>query len=165
MTGQRDSMENLLRGIEQAERGPQPGDLDDAPMLFNWFLRTAGNTAIVAEGEIRGHPEVDDPWITTSPVLGFNGAAGWMRTRSRWYRLGQASGLMMQITQTGARKMLAQTRAAVLAEAAGEDATDAARRAVAAIPGPTLEAEREYQELKRRMESDSKPEDPNIWSW
>jgi hypothetical protein len=69
-------MKHLLRAIEQAERGPQPGDIDDAPFLINWFLRTAGNTVIVAEGEIRGHPEIDDPWITTSPVLGFNGAPG-----------------------------------------------------------------------------------------
>jgi hypothetical protein len=76
VTGQHDNMKHLLRAIEQAERGPQPGDIDDAPFLINWFLRTAGNTVIVAEGEIRGHPEIDDPWITTSPVLGFNGAPG-----------------------------------------------------------------------------------------
>ena len=165
MTGQHDSLQNLLRAIEQAERGPQPGDLDGAPLLINWFLRSAGNTVIVAEGEVRGHPEIDDPWMTTSPVLGFNGAAGWMRTRSRWYRLGQASGLMMQFALTGAQQILAQTRAAALADAAGTDATEAARRAVAAIPAPSPEAEREIQDLKRWMASHSRPDDPNVMSW
>lgn len=84
--------DDLLEAIDQAERGPSPGDLEGAPLLSNWFLHSRDGLT-VAEGEVSGHPEIRDPWVTTSPVIGLDQKAGWMRTSSRWYRLAEPSGL------------------------------------------------------------------------
>lgn len=81
------SLSALIAAIDDAERGPGPGDLDGAPDLLWWRLVAEG-VALRAAGLVRGHPLIDDPWIETSPVLGYDRDAGWMRTRSRWYRLG-----------------------------------------------------------------------------
>ena len=87
------SCEDLLSAIEQAEAGPSSGDIDGAPMIDNWFLVWRGGDAIRADVDVSGHPEISDPWVTTSPVLGFQYdfdlEAGWLRTMSRWYRLGR----------------------------------------------------------------------------
>lgn len=87
------SCEDLLSAIEQAEAGPSSGDIDGAPMIENWFLVWRNGDAIRADGDVSGHPEISDPWVTTSPVLGFQYdfdlETGWLRTMSRWYRLGR----------------------------------------------------------------------------
>lgn len=85
--------DELLAAIEQAEAGPAPGDLDNAPLIDNWFLVWRDQDTIRADGELSGHPEISAPWVTTSPVLGcrydFEREVGWLRSRSRWYRLGR----------------------------------------------------------------------------
>ena len=85
------SCEDLLSAIEQAEAGPSSGDIDCTPMIDNWFLVWRDGDAIRADGDVSGHSEISDPWVTTSPVLGFQYdfdlEAGWLRTMSRWYRL------------------------------------------------------------------------------
>lgn len=82
----------LLLAIEAAEAGPQISDLEDAPLLQNWFFIKRESDAIRAEGDLSGHPSISDPWVTTSPVIGFRydfgTSKGWLRSFSRWYRLG-----------------------------------------------------------------------------
>ncbi|WP_375262631.1 DUF6634 family protein [Palleronia sp.] len=83
----------LLSAIAEAEAGPQPGELDDAPAINNWFLIWRDGDVVRADGDVSGHPTISDPWVTTSPVLGyaydFDRQRGWLRSISRWYRLGQ----------------------------------------------------------------------------
>jgi hypothetical protein len=87
------SCEDWLSAIEQVEAGPSSGDIEGAPMIDNWFLVWRDGDAIRADGDVSGHPEISNPWVTTSPVLGFQYdfdlEAGWLRTMSRWYRLGR----------------------------------------------------------------------------
>ena len=87
------SCDDFLSAVEQAEAGPSSGDIDGAPMIDNWFLVWREGDAIRADGDVSGHPEISDPWVTTSPVLGFQYdfdlETGWLRTMSRWYRLGR----------------------------------------------------------------------------
>ncbi|QUS36193.1 DUF6634 family protein [Falsirhodobacter algicola] len=87
------SCEDLLSAIEQAEAGPSSGDIEGAPMIDNWFLVWRDGDAIRADGDVSSHPEVSEPWVTTSPVLSFQYdfdlETGWLRTMSRWYRLGR----------------------------------------------------------------------------
>jgi hypothetical protein len=80
-------MKDLLTAIDEAGRGPESNDLENAPVLTFWWLMADGNL-LRAQGDLSGHPTISDPFVTTSPVLGFDAEAGWMRTRSRWYRLG-----------------------------------------------------------------------------
>lgn len=77
----------LLAAIDEAERGPLQGALDTAPVLTRWWLIVDGHF-IRAAGEVTGHPTISQPFLTTSPVLALDDEAGWMRTRSRWYKLG-----------------------------------------------------------------------------
>lgn len=87
------SSKDFMSAVEQAEAGPSSGDIDGAPMIDNWFLVWRDGDAIRADGDVCGHPEISDPWVTTSPVLGFRYnfdlGTGWLRTMSRWYRLGR----------------------------------------------------------------------------
>ncbi|MBB3987987.1 hypothetical protein GGQ68_004341 [Sagittula marina] len=85
--------EDLLAALDEAEAGPQPDDLPDAPVIDNWFLIWRDGDVVRADGDVHGHPTIDDPWVTTSPVLGysydFDREEGWLRSISRWYRLGR----------------------------------------------------------------------------
>lgn len=73
--------------LESAERGPTSDELASAPMIDQWWLELLGGW-LRARGDLSGHPVISDPHVTTSPVLGFDVDAGWLRTRSRFYRLG-----------------------------------------------------------------------------
>ena len=42
----------LLLAIEAAEAGPQISDLEDAPLLQNWFFIKRESDAIRAEGDV-----------------------------------------------------------------------------------------------------------------
>lgn len=85
--------EDLWSAFKQADAGPRSEDLDSSPMIDNWFLVWRDGDAIRVDGDVSGHPEISAPWVTTSPVLGFrydfDFKAGWLRTVSRWYRLGR----------------------------------------------------------------------------
>ncbi|WP_409371909.1 DUF6634 family protein [Pseudooceanicola marinus] len=85
--------EDLLVALDEAESGPEPDDLQDAPMIDNWFLIWRDGDAVRADGDVHGHPTINDPWVTTSPVLAydyhFDREEGWLRSISRWYRLGR----------------------------------------------------------------------------
>lgn len=72
----------------EAENAPSQAALEDAPALAGWWI-ARGRNHLHARGSVIGHPTIDDPFVTTSPVVGFNLDEGWMRTRSRYYRLGK----------------------------------------------------------------------------
>jgi len=100
----------LLAAIADAERGPSPTDLKNAPVLNRWWLMADG-ILLRAAGDLNGHPTIFDPFVTTSPVLGFDAGAGWMRTRSRWYKLGIPDDRHDAAIDDAAQRLLAAMRA------------------------------------------------------
>jgi hypothetical protein len=74
--------------LGSAECGPSPEELAVAPKIDGWWLELIGGW-LRARGDLSGHPDISDPHVTTSPVIGFDVDAGWLRTRSRFYRLGR----------------------------------------------------------------------------
>jgi hypothetical protein len=73
----------------QAERGPAPEDLAGAPVLTQWSPALARRSDLVLAGHVTGHPRLTGPWICTSPLVALDARAGWARSWSRWYRLGE----------------------------------------------------------------------------
>ena len=80
-------LDPLLRAICETERGPRPAELEEAPLLTDWWLEPE-EFYLRAAGRCSGHPTIDHPYVTTSPVIGLDPECRWMRTRSRFYRLG-----------------------------------------------------------------------------
>ena len=87
--------EAIAAALRAAETGPAPADLADAPELGAWSVVTyPGEGNIRLAGRVRGHPVIEGPTVTTSPLLVLDegdGRAGWARTLSRWYRVDVAS--------------------------------------------------------------------------
>jgi hypothetical protein len=83
-----EKFEEVLRAIADAERGPTDEELSNAPIINHYRLETIGESVQQIYGQVQGHPTIDDPYVTTTPLFGFDPDAGWIRTRSRWYRLG-----------------------------------------------------------------------------
>lgn len=79
--------ESVLASIEAANRGPTDNELAEAPLLDNWRVEDWGDH-LRLYGSCEDHPEIDDPFVTTSPLLRISFENGWARSRSRWYRLG-----------------------------------------------------------------------------
>jgi|GEM_PF-3342608 len=73
--------------LKEAVTKPSDDELASAPFLDGWWIVQAGQF-LRARGQVEGHPSIDDPYVTTSPLIGFNVDEGWMRTKSRYYRLG-----------------------------------------------------------------------------
>ncbi len=78
----------VLEAINDAERGPTDEELSNAPLVDHYCLERTGEVVHHIYGQVQGHPEISDPYVTTTPLFGFDPDAGWARTRSRWYRLG-----------------------------------------------------------------------------
>jgi hypothetical protein len=83
-----ENFDEVLRAIADAERGPTDEELSDAPYVNHYRLETIGKSVQQIYGQVQGHPTIDDPYVTTTPLFAFDPDAGWARTRSRWYRLG-----------------------------------------------------------------------------
>lgn len=81
-------LDPLLRAIRETERGPHPEEFEEAPLLTNWWLEP-DTFFLRAGGRCSGHPKISDPFVTTSPVIGLDQEGRWLRTQSRFYRLGQ----------------------------------------------------------------------------
>lgn len=81
-------MIDFKKMLFEAENAPSPEVLEHAPALAGWWI-ARGRNHLHARGSVIGHPTITDPFVTTSPVVGFNLDEGWMRTRSRYYRLGK----------------------------------------------------------------------------
>lgn len=107
---------NILEIIEEAERGPTPEQMADAPRIDGWWIELIGGY-LRARGDLFGHPDITDPFVTTSPVLGLNVDAGWLRTVSRFYHLGpqlvlEGMTLVDAVPLDDTQRILAETRAA-----------------------------------------------------
>ena len=87
--------EAIAAALRAADAGPDPADLADAPEVGVWSVVTyPGEDNIRLAGRVRGHPVIEGPTVTTSPLLALDegdGRAGWARTLSRWYRVDVAS--------------------------------------------------------------------------
>ncbi|MER2266205.1 DUF6634 family protein [Methylobacterium oxalidis] len=89
-TGER--LRDLAEALEAIEEGagPSPQDLADAPLLEDWDVGLRAVRALT--GVVSGHPDFPRPCrIRTSEVYASDGRT-WVRTYSRWYRLGRAVG-------------------------------------------------------------------------
>ena len=81
-------LDEVLKAIADAERGPTDEELLNAPCIDHYRLETIGKSVQQIYGQVQGHPTIDEPYVTTTPLFAFDPDAGWARTRSRWYRLG-----------------------------------------------------------------------------
>lgn len=89
------SLEQIAAALRVAEAGPAAAELADAPAIGGWSVVTRpGEASIRLRGRVTDHPEIEEPWVTTSPLLALDagdGRAGWARTLSCWYRVDTAS--------------------------------------------------------------------------
>ncbi|WP_408906295.1 DUF6634 family protein [Muricoccus nepalensis] len=85
-------LESLAADLTRFAGGcpPSPAELASAPTLRFWRLVTHGGPHLV--GICRGHPRLRLPLITTSTVWAMDEGAGWARTLSRVYALGEPAG-------------------------------------------------------------------------
>ena len=86
----REDMAGFVRDVILLGQGwtPSEEDLRAAPRLDRWRIGTLGS-AIAIRGFVTGHPNcADGVGIEVGPVLVFHDDGLWVRTLSRFYRLG-----------------------------------------------------------------------------
>jgi hypothetical protein len=66
----------VLRAIAEAERGPTNEELSAAPYVNHYRLETIGKSVQQIYGQVQGHPTIDDQYVTTTPLFGFDPDAG-----------------------------------------------------------------------------------------
>ncbi|SIT17948.1 DUF6634 family protein [Paracoccus saliphilus] len=88
-TEQQSQLDRALASIRAAEAGPTDDDLAAAPVLELWRPLANIHAAVVLWGQVTGHPRIGASTITTSRLIALDRQAGWARTYSRWYRLGE----------------------------------------------------------------------------
>lgn len=83
-----------LREAGRIENGyvPTKADLTDAPILSDWMIEPLRGGLYRLVGTVSDHPSIRDGWCTTSPVLAIDPLGAWVRTVSRYYRLGPVMG-------------------------------------------------------------------------
>jgi hypothetical protein len=90
---QRDRFARAQQAIDRLIAGWCPGEalLLDAPILDEWGFRSRNPLCLTFYGIVTGHPYIGDGRpCHTSPVIAYDGRLGiWVRTISRWYRLGR----------------------------------------------------------------------------
>jgi hypothetical protein len=87
----RDDLNALVADARRLAQGWQPSneDLLASPLLDGWRMGIVDPT-IAIRGFISGHPtEPDGSGVECGPVLVFQDDAIWIRTLSRFYRLGR----------------------------------------------------------------------------
>lgn len=84
-----DNLRKALVAIEAAKAGPSTEDLNSAPLMEYWLTVQDGGGAICFLGRTVDHPLLGTQDILTSPAVCLNRSEGWLRTMSRWYRLGK----------------------------------------------------------------------------
>lgn len=93
---QRRWLDQQLAAIASLEAsGPFKADLAGAPRLDRWQPVIDRRQVLLLSGEVTGHPRLPDGPVITSRLLALDASAGWARTASRWYRLGQSLAGMM----------------------------------------------------------------------
>jgi hypothetical protein len=103
---------DLGRIVEDA--APTPEELAAAPLLDAWAVSARPSMCLI--GSVTGHPLLDGPMIRTSELWAFAPTLGWVRTLSRFYRLGAPRALMH-----GGPVDVGPARASVDASAAGRE--------------------------------------------
>ncbi|MBT0778459.1 DUF6634 family protein [Paracoccus sp. pheM1] len=86
----REWFDKVLRAIAAVEAGPTEEDLADAPILSDWKAAISPGGHVMLWGEVTDHPLLGNASIHTSQLIAIDPEAGWARTASRWYRLGQS---------------------------------------------------------------------------
>lgn len=86
-------LESLAADLRRFADGapPSPTELAMAPVLRYWRLAHRNSPCFI--GVCRGHPNLQRPLVTTSSVWVIDEEAGWARTLSRVYALGERAGL------------------------------------------------------------------------
>ena len=62
--------------------------LSAAPRLDSWIVLQEATGRLALTGDVTGHPILGTAEIVTSRLFGIDASAGWVRTFSRWSRLG-----------------------------------------------------------------------------
>ena len=88
------TLKRALQDLGMLSKGhsPNPADLANAPILYDWVPMWNSADLMQLEGEVRGHPTMPDGPCTTSVVLIADVREGWAHTVSRYYRLGPQRG-------------------------------------------------------------------------
>lgn len=84
-----DSRSAILAVLARASQDPTEGEFAAAPFLDKWEVVRDPFNYMILYGRVAGHPTLRGPAIKTSPLLRLDAAAGWARTFSRFYRLGE----------------------------------------------------------------------------
>jgi hypothetical protein len=85
-------LERLAADLRYMAAGVYPpvAEIDQAPVIDQWTLATRSMVSLVGLGT--GHPHLGDGPIRTTEIWAIDTAAGWARTLSRLYVLGEAAG-------------------------------------------------------------------------
>lgn len=85
----KDKLKSLAADLEliSSGEGPSPNDLIESPILVDWELIELPVTAIA--GYAIGHPKLGSGHVTTTQIFAIAHDRTWVRTLSRYYRLGQ----------------------------------------------------------------------------
>lgn len=69
---------------------PDAETLATAPLLEHWYVDSVAPGVFRLKGVVSGHPRIGDGWCTTGPVVAVADDRAWVKTLSRYYRLGVA---------------------------------------------------------------------------
>tara|TARA_E500000318_G_scaffold81496_1_gene76760 strand:+ start:10374 stop:10718 length:345 start_codon:yes stop_codon:yes gene_type:complete len=84
-------LERLLADLKRIRDGdlPSKAELTEAPLIDEYAV--AERTFPVLQGYVHGHPALGTTWCRTTELWVIAPDLGWVRTLSRFYRLGMAS--------------------------------------------------------------------------
>lgn len=82
-------LKSVLAAIRAVEVGPSPAEIATAPQFELWRPLVSSFGSPVLWGKIIDHPRLGTTMMTTSRLIAINRAAGWARSLSRWFRLGE----------------------------------------------------------------------------
>lgn len=88
-----ESLEALAHDLRRMLRGgaPTPDEIEAAPLISAWIAVDREVPALV--GKVGDHPVLPGPrTVTTSELAVWGVGKGWVRTSSRFYKLGEAFG-------------------------------------------------------------------------
>ena len=85
----KDKLASLVADLEliSSGEGPSSDELVEAPMLVDW--EQIELPVIALAGYAIGHPKLGSGHITTTQIFAIAPDRTWVRTLSRYYRLGQ----------------------------------------------------------------------------
>ncbi|MCW2282582.1 hypothetical protein M2323_000343 [Rhodoblastus acidophilus] len=81
-----EDLEKIVAGL-----GPTAAELASAPIIDNWSFVPRPEMALA--GLISGHPLLGTKHGITSEIFALDETRSWVRTWTRWYRLGRQAGV------------------------------------------------------------------------